>query len=280
MTGRTPLVMGILNVTPDSFTDGGQHTTLETALTQAHKMASAGAALIDIGGESTRPGAASVSQAEELDRVMPVCEALLRGSEHHDPITIPISIDTRKAAVASATLAAGAHMINDVSAASDPGMIDVIREAGDGIPVVLMHMRGKPDTMQQSPHYDDVCGEVFGFLSGRAESVIASGIGRSRIIVDPGIGFGKRLQDNLLLLKNIDKLRNLGYPVLVGASRKTFIGQVLEADTDHRLTGSLAVAAQCYRAGVELLRVHDVAETIHLIRVLDAIDTARTDGPQ
>jgi len=267
---RAPLVMGVLNVTPDSFSDGGRHLDRDAALRHAHAMAAEGADLIDVGGESTRPGAVPVSTQEEIDRVLPVIEALRTGGGERPPIAVPLSIDTRKAAVAEAALAAGCTMVNDVSAAADPDMPELLRRRDD-VPVVLMHMRGEPRTMQATPFYRDVVGEVAGFLRARAGALGEAGIARERIVVDPGIGFGKRLADNLDLLKNVDALRALRYPVLVGASRKSFIGKILDADAGERLAGSLAAAAWCHRAGVDIVRVHDVRETVSALRVLDAI---------
>lgn len=264
--------MGILNVTPDSFSDGGRFDDVTAALRHAHGMVEAGAEIIDVGGESTRPGSDGVSVDEELDRVLPVVEALAQGSDGFLPLDVPVSIDTSKPAVASAALAAGATIINDVTAASDPEMAGVMANAGDDVPVVIMHMRGAPRSMQLHPVYHDVVGEVRRFLDKRARVLIDTGVNRNRIVVDPGIGFGKRLVDNLDLLKNIDVLRSLGYPVLVGASRKSFIGTLLDAGTDDRLNGSLAVAARCYQRGVEIVRVHDVKETVELMRVLDAME--------
>jgi dihydropteroate synthase len=269
--GRIPLVMGILNVTPDSFSDGGRYADLPAAIEHAHAMARDGADIIDVGGESTRPGSEGVAVEEELDRVMPVIDALLSGTSDHDPVPTPVSIDTRKPHVAREALRRGVHMVNDVTGGSDPGMADALRDAGDSIPIVLMHMKGEPRSMQEGPWYDDVVAEVGAFLRDRAASLEASGVAGARIVVDPGIGFGKRVSDNLDLLKNIDALRSLGYPVLIGASRKSFIGSILNRDADERLCGSLAVAAQCYDSGVEMVRVHDVRETVEMFRVIDAI---------
>jgi dihydropteroate synthase len=269
--GRAPLVMGILNVTPDSFSDGGRFLDVREAVAHAHAMAEAGAAVIDVGGESTRPGSESVPAAQEIERVLPVIKALVRGGFDYSPLPVPVSIDTRKAAVADEALRVGASMVNDVSAARDPAMLDVLRWRDD-VPVVLMHMLGEPKTMQAAPRYDDVVREVGLFLDQRARFLIESGVARERIVVDPGIGFGKRLEDNLALLRDLDALRRLGYPVLVGPSRKSFLGSLLgEAATDDRLPGSLAAAARCYAAGVDIVRVHDVRETVQLFRVLDAI---------
>jgi dihydropteroate synthase len=262
--------MGILNVTPDSFSDGGRFFDGDTAFEHARALSKAGASLIDIGGESTRPGAEPVSAGEELDRVLPVIDALSRWQlEGVDP-GVPISIDTRKAEVADVALRHGCHMVNDVSAASDPEMIDVLREHND-VPIVLMHMKGEPASMQEAPQYRDVVVEVSGFLEDRAEYLIRGGIDRDRIIIDPGIGFGKRFRDNLDLLNSIDSLRGLGYPVLIGASRKRFLGELLAAGAGDRLPGDLAVAARCYRHNVEIIRAHDVRETVGMLRVLDAM---------
>lgn len=263
--------MGILNVTPDSFSDGGRFATAQVAVAHARRMVADGADIIDIGGESTRPGADEVGPGKECDRVLPIIEALLRGDDDGGPLAVPVSVDTRKATVADAALRLGCHMVNDVSAARDPKMADVLRNAGNAVPIVIMHMLGAPKTMQEKPSYVDAPAEVATYLCERAEALESSGIARTRIIVDPGIGFGKRLIDNLDILKNIDVLGALGYPVLVGASRKSFIGTLIDADGDARLAGSLAAAATCYTGGVDIVRVHDVRETVEMFRVLDAI---------
>jgi dihydropteroate synthase len=268
--GRFPRIIGVLNVTPDSFSDGGRYYEAGAAIDRALEMRGQGAHIIDVGGESTRPGARPASAGEELDRVLPVIDAITR-MEQHGERQVPVSIDTRKAEVADAALRRGCHIINDVSAASDPEMLGVLHDHPQ-VPIVLMHMRGDPATMQEAPHYDDVVGEVAGYLSARADALVRAGIRRERIIIDPGIGFGKRFRDNLELLNRIDSFRALGYPVLIGASRKRFLGQLLDADSGQRLPGSLAVAAHCYRSGVDLIRVHDVAETAGLLRVLDAVE--------
>lgn len=266
--------MGILNVTPDSFSDGGRFVDVRAAVDHAHAMVAAGAAIVDVGGESTRPGSESVPAAVEIERVAPVIDALVRGGLGHAPLAVPISIDTRKAKVADEALRAGASMVNDVTAGRDPAMIDVLRRRDD-VPVVLMHMLGEPKTMQAEPRYDDVLRDVARFLDERAHALVESGIARERIVIDPGIGFGKRAVDNWTLLKGIDALGKLGYPVLVGASRKSFLGTLLDgAGTDDRMAASLAVAAHCYAAGVEMVRVHDVEKTVQVFRVLDAIHSA------
>ncbi len=272
--GRAPLVVGVLNVTPDSFSDGGRFVDARTAVAHAHAMVAAGAAIVDVGGESTRPGSETVPAALEIDRVIPVIDALANGGFDHPALAAPVSIDTRKPKVADEALRAGASMVNDVTAGRDPAMIDVLRWRDD-VPVVLMHMQGEPKTMQAAPHYEDALREVGRYLDERARALIESGVSRDRIIIDPGLGFGKRLEDNLALLKGVALLRSLGYPLLVGASRKAFLGTLLDQDVkapaDERLVGCLAVAAHCYHAGVEMVRVHDVRETVQLFRVLDAI---------
>jgi dihydropteroate synthase len=268
--GPTPRVMGILNVTPDSFSDGGRYPDASSAVEHALAMHAAGAHIIDVGGESTRPGSQPVSAGEELDRVLPVIDALTKTAEF-DEAPFPVSIDTRKAEVADAALRHGCHMVNDVSAGSDSEMADVLRDH-PRVPIVLMHMKGDPTTMQESPQYDDVVREVSDYLSARAEELVQSGIERERIVIDPGIGFGKRFRDNLELLNRIDSFFRLGYPLLIGASRKRFLGELLGAESDGRLPGNLAVAAHCYRSGVDIIRVHDVAETTGLLKVLHAVN--------
>ena len=256
--------MGILNVTPDSFSDGNTHYLKDPACARAMQMADEGADIIDIGGESTRPGTGYVEAQEELTRVLPVIESLA------SKISVPMSIDTRRASVARAAIEAGCKMVNDVSACSDPEMPAVVRDAG--VPIILMHMKGDPHDMQKNPHYDDVVAEVRGFLAERAEFVEQQGVQNDMIIVDPGIGFGKRFRDNLDLLRAAEPLRGLGYPVMIGASRKRFLGELLDTEPRDRLSGSLAVAAWCLKNGLDIVRVHDVKETAGLFRVLDAID--------
>jgi dihydropteroate synthase len=277
--GKSPLIMGILNVTPDSFSDGGKFVSHRAAVAHAHAMVAAGADIVDVGGESTRPGASAVSVTEELARVLPVVESLVRGGDGRPPLPAPLSIDTRHPEVAGAVLDAGATVLNDVNATRDSAMVDVLRDH-PGVPVILMHMLGEPESMQDAPAYNDAPQEVADFLALRAAALETAGIESSRIVLDPGIGFGKRLVDNLEILKRIDALRALGYPVLVGASRKAFLGTLLGgAGPDARLAGSLAVAALCRERGVEMVRVHDVAETAGLFRVLDAIDNPGQHRP-
>jgi dihydropteroate synthase len=275
---RSPLVMGILNVTPDSFSDGGRFTNAAAAVAHAHRMVADGADIVDVGGESTRPGSEEVSASEEMDRVLPVIEALVKGRER-PRLPVPISIDTRKPEVARAALAAGCTMVNDVTAARAGGMDDVLVAHPDAA-VVLMHMLGEPKTMQDEPRYNDAPGEVTAFLALRAAALETAGVARERIVLDPGIGFGKRVHHNLEILKSIDGLRELGYPVLVGASRKSFLGGLLGgAAPGERLPGSLAVAAHCRAKGVEMVRVHEVRETAALFRVLEAIERPEDHRP-
>lgn len=251
-----PRLMGILNVTPDSFSDGGRFLAPEAAVAQGREMAGAGADIIDIGGESTRPGAVLVPEAEEMQRTAPVIAALRQGG-----IATKISIDTRKAAVAAAALAAGADFVNDVAAFTfDPGLIGVV--AGAQAPVCLMHAQGTPQTMQDEPYYDDVLLDVYDFLADRVAVAIAAGIPRARIMIDPGIGFGKTLEHNLALIRGLSLFHGLGCPILLGVSRKKFIGTIGgEAQADRRAPGSVAVALAGVAQGCQVLRVHDVWET-------------------
>ncbi len=262
-----PRIMGILNVTPDSFSDGGLFLRPEAALMQARKMA-AGADIIDIGGESTRPGAAEVDAAEETARTAPVIAALRAGG-----LDVPISIDTRKAAVADAAFAAGATILNDVTALQfDPAMAAVA--AASGRPVILMHSIATPQTMQNDPYYDDVLLDVYDALAARLAEAVAAGIPHKKLAVDPGIGFGKTLQHNLTLLSRLSLFHNLGVPVLLGASRKRFIGTIsAESDAQKRLPGSLAVALAGVAQGMQMIRVHDVAETRQALSLWQAATT-------
>ncbi|GFE84865.1 dihydropteroate synthase [Steroidobacter agaridevorans] len=265
-----PLVMGILNVTPDSFSDGGQFIDVSRAVEHALRMIEQGAGMIDVGGESTRPGAADVSEAEEIGRVVPVIEALVART------SIPISIDTSKAAVMSAAVAAGASLINDVRALREPGALEAA--ARTDAAVCLMHMQGQPRTMQHEPRYDDVVGEVRAFLEQRVEACLAAGIGRDRLVLDPGIGFGKRLEHNLALLAHLPELGRPGFdaglPLLVGVSRKSMFQTLLGRPVEQRLAGGLAVATAAVLAGAAILRVHDVAETVDAVKVAQALRAA------
>ncbi|HZD17908.1 MAG TPA: dihydropteroate synthase [Actinomycetota bacterium] len=263
------LVMGVLNVTPDSFSDGGVFLSERAAIDHGVEMAEQGADIIDVGGESTRPGSAPVSAREELRRVLPVVDQLSRQLPG-----VPVSIDTRKTEVATAALDAGATIVNDVSAGADPSMFDVVRDAGAAL--VLMHMKGEPKTMQDAPHYDDVVAEVRRFLAERVEAAVFAGIDAERIAIDPGIGFGKDLGHNLSLIHHVDALLEIGRPVLVGPSRKRFIGTLLDLPEDQRVEGTAAAAAWMVSRGVHVIRVHDVLQIVRVVRVIDAI--ARADG--
>ena len=262
------LVMGILNVTPDSFSDGGAFLDTERAVERGVAMAQNGAGLIDVGGESTRPGAAPVPVEEELRRVVPVIRRLAQR------LSIPIAVDTSKAAVAEAALDAGASVVNDVTALrGDARMAGIV--ARSRATVILMHMRGTPLTMQRRPRYTDVVSEVAQFLRGAARQAEASGIAHSRILIDPGLGFGKMPAHNLSLMRHLDRFATLGYPVVVGPSRKSFIGTALGADVDDRLAGTLACVAYAERLAAHVVRVHDVKEALQLVRMLAAIRKAR-----
>lgn len=258
-----PLVMGIVNVTPDSFSDGGQYLQRDAALAQAHQLMAEGAAILDIGGESTRPGAAPVSLQEELDRVMPVVEGL-----HGAPI--PLSVDTYRPEVMRAALAAGATMVNDIAALQEPGALEVA--AASDAAVCLMHMQGQPRTMQAHPQYLDVVGEVSAFLRARMAAAEAAGISRARIVIDPGFGFGKALGHNLVLLRELAALKTLGAPILAGLSRKSMLGAITGQDVAHRLPASLAAAVIVAQRGAAILRVHDVRATVDALKVLEAVN--------
>jgi dihydropteroate synthase len=260
--------MGILNVTPDSFSDGGEiHGDPGRALARARAMVDAGAALLDVGGESTRPGAARVSVDEELARVLPVIEALVR------ELPVPVSVDTRKAAVARAALAAGAAIVNDVSGlAHDPGMAAAVAEGEAGL--VLMHMRGEPADMMERAVYGDVVREVARELGAAVAAARAAGIAGDAIVIDPGIGFAKTAEHSLTVLKRLAELSALGHPILVGPSRKSFLGKVLDAPLAERVAGTVAACVVAYGAGARLFRVHDVAPVVQALRVAEAIALA------
>ncbi len=261
------LLMGVLNVTPDSFSDGGEFFDPDKAVEHGLKMAADGAAIIDVGGESTRPGSDPVSADQQIQRVVPVIKALYENTD------VPVSIDTYKLEVAQAALEAGAGMINDITALSDERMGELAAERR--VPVVLMHMQGTPATMQIEPKYDDVVGEVLEFLLGRAERAGKSGISEDMIFIDPGIGFGKTAEHNLLLLRNIDKFVATGYRVLIGTSRKRFIGNITGKDKPaERVFGTAATVTLCAAAGVSVVRVHDAAEMVDVLKVTNAVSNA------
>jgi dihydropteroate synthase len=259
-----PLLMGIVNVTPDSFFDGGQYDDPQRAVAHALRLVAEGADLLDIGAESTRPGALPVDEREERRRLLPVVAAVAR------VVSVPISIDTSKAEVARAALDAGAVLINDVTALQgDRAMVDVVAEAGAGL--VMMHMQGSPETMQQAPHYDDVVREIGQFFAERTRFAMDHGVERDRIVLDPGIGFGKTLTHNLDLLANLHVFRELGFPLMIGPSRKGFIGQLTQQSVDARAWGTAAVVAFAVQQGATVLRVHDVGPMRDVIRVADAL---------
>lgn len=266
MAMDAPRIMGILNVTPDSFSDGGQFNAPEAAMTQAQVLIDGGADILDIGGESTRPGAAEVPVDQEITRTAPVITAL-RGAG----VTTPISIDTRKAAVGAAAMAAGADLINDVAAFTfDPALLSVA--VAERVPVCVMHAQGTPETMQSDPRYDDVVMDVYDALSGYVEICVAAGLRRDQITVDPGIGFGKTLEHNIKLLKSLSIFHGLGCPILLGASRKRFIGVIGDVpEAADRMPGSVAVAMAAAAQGVQILRVHDVAATRQALRLTQAM---------
>jgi dihydropteroate synthase len=259
-------VMGILNVTPDSFSDGGRFRELDAALRHAEAMVAAGATLIDVGGESTRPGARAVSPTEELERVAPIVERI------HRELDVIISVDTSTPAVMRETARLGAGLINDVRSLRRDGALDAA--AATGLPVCLMHMLGEPGTMQNDPHYDDVTREVGEFLVERLDQCAAVGIPAERIVLDPGFGFAKTLAHNLSLFKHMEALHALGRPLLVGVSRKSMIGNALGRPVGERLYGGLALAALALTKGARILRVHDVAETMDVVRMIAAVDSA------
>jgi dihydropteroate synthase len=263
---RRPLVMGILNVTPDSFSDGGKYIDPAAAAARGREMIAQGADLVDVGGESTRPGASYVTEAEELARVLPTVTALAAD--------VLVSVDTRRAAVARAAAAEGAAMINDVAAGCDEPAIAAVCAEYD-LPYVVMHMKGTPADMQLEPHYDDVVGEVRDYLAARAAWARAEGV--RQVVVDPGIGFGKTLEHNLELLRNVPALCDLGYPVMVGHSRKRFLGDLTGAPTEERLGGSVAAALAAARRGANILRVHDVKETAQALAVVRALSGEEAD---
>ncbi len=260
--GKRTYLMGILNVTPDSFYDGGKYFDTQAAIERAKEMEREGADIIDVGGESSRPFSKRIDEKEEMDRVLPVIEAL------KDEINIPISIDTYKAKVAARAIEAGAAMINDIMALRN-GMEKVAREYD--VPVVLMHMKGTPETMQINPYYEDVMAEIIKFLDKRIKFALKNGIDENKIIIDPGIGFGKRQQDNLRILQHLEELKSLGMPILIGASRKSFIGNILHLPPEERLEGSIASAVAAILNGADIIRCHDVLATKRAAMVVDAI---------
>lgn len=263
----TPQVMGILNVTPDSFSDGGTHNTPAKALEHARKMIAEGATIIDIGGESTRPGAAEVSPEQEAERVVPVVAAIARESD------VWISVDTSKALVIREAANAGAHILNDIRSFSEPGALQAAAQSG--LPVCVMHMQGEPRTMQHAPHYQNVVREVYAYLEEQVARCTVAGIEKNHIILDPGFGFGKTLAHNYQLLDKLDVFHNLGLPVLAGMSRKSMIGQLMDIPPDERVAGSVACAVIAAMKGAQIIRVHDVKETVQAMKVVEATRLAK-----
>src|SRR5918999_4048610 len=261
--GARTLVMGILNVTPDSFSDGGRFFDPEMAVNRGMEMVGDGADIIDVGGESTRPGSDPVSVEDERERVVPVIKRL--AAEVH----VPISVDTRKHQVAEASVDAGASIVNDVTSGSDPEMFRLVRATEAGM--VLMHMKGEPKTMQESPHYDDVVREVHDYLESRLQAAVDAGVPVDRLCVDPGLGFGKTTEHSLLLMQQTEALLDLGRPVLVGPSRKSFIGDAQGTEVTDRLEGTAGAVAYMVAKGAHIVRVHDVMEIARVVRVVDAI---------
>lgn len=256
--------MGILNVTPDSFSDGGQYHSIEAALARARTMVEEGADIIDVGGESTRPGALPVSAAEEEQRILPVIEALGR------QLRVPVSVDTYKSGLARLALQAGASIVNDISGLTfDSGMMEVVRDGAAG--VVIMHIKGTPRDMQRDPHYDNVVAEVIEFLQRQKERAVQAGIHEGAIVIDPGIGFGKRLQDNFTILHELGQFRQIGSPILVGPSRKSFIGATLDLPVDQRLEGTAAAVSAAILNGANIIRVHDVLAMRRVAAIVDRI---------
>lgn len=264
--GKRTYLMGVLNVTPDSFSDGGEFDTLAAALAQAQRLIEAGADILDIGGQSTRPGAVEISLEEELNRVLPVVEAL-----RSQNVSIPISVDTTRAVVAQRAIAAGADMVNDISGGTfDPEMFPVIAQLG--VPIVLMHIRGTPQTMQQLTDYQDLIGEIYQFLESQIAAAERAGIKQQNLIIDPGIGFAKTAEQNLELLRQLPTFRSLGVPILVGVSRKSFIGRILnQPDPKNRVWGTAAACCAAIAGSADILRVHDILEMHDVCRVADAI---------
>jgi dihydropteroate synthase len=261
-----PLVMGVLNVTPDSFADGGAFLDLRDATDRVRQMLGEGADIVDIGGESTRPGAQATSEADEIERVIPLLENIRLSC---DARGVPISVDTRKPVVMRAAIAAGASMINDINALRAPGAMDAVSEGGAA--VCLMHMQGEPATMQHSARYDDVVADVAAFLAERAAACVAAGIDRNRIVLDPGFGFGKTVEHNLALLRRLAEIAALGYPLLAGLSRKSTIGLLTGRDVGDRMAGSVAAALAAVARGAGIVRVHDVRETADALKVWRAV---------
>ncbi len=259
-------IMGVLNVTPDSFSDGGKFLSVDKAVEHAHRMVEEGADIIDVGGESSRPFSEPVSEEEELRRIIPVLEEL-------DGIKVPISVDTYKPKVAEEALKRGVAMVNDIFSLRKEGMTDVVREYDAA--VVIMHMKGEPKNMQLNPHYDDVISEIIRFFRERIDFALKNGIEPDRIIIDPGIGFGKRVEDNLRIINELESFKSLGYPILIGTSKKSFIGKVLNLDLEERLEGTIASNIVALMNGASIFRVHDVRPNLHALKMAQEIMEAK-----
>jgi dihydropteroate synthase len=265
-------VMGVLNVTPDSFSDGGFFYSRESAVARGRQMAKEGADIIDVGGESTKPFSGGISSDEEIERVVPVIRELAAS------LDVPISIDTTKAEVAEAALEAGASVINDISALRfDPNLGRVAAAAG--VPVILMHMQGTPGTMQKAPHYENLLGEIKAFLQDAVKRAVSAGISEDLLILDPGIGFGKTFDHNLSIINRFNELKILDKPLLAGPSRKAFIGHILDAQPSERVIGSVAAAVACVLKGARIVRMHDVAEAVDAVRVIDSVMREKSENP-
>ncbi|MCD6161082.1 MAG: dihydropteroate synthase [candidate division Zixibacteria bacterium] len=265
--GKRPLIMGVLNVTPDSFSDGGKYNDVDKAVERALLMAEHGADIIDIGGESTRPGAKKVDEDEEIERTIPILEKL-KGK-----LFVPISIDTRKSKVARVACEAGAAVINNISALNEDEEIALVAKEYE-THLILMHMLGTPETMQANIHYNNLIDDISSFLIDAADKAVSYGIPKEKIIIDPGIGFGKTVENNFSILKNIPAFKKLGYPVLIGASRKSFIGKILDSPVEDRLEGSLAAAIYAAIHSADIVRVHDVLSTVRALKIIEKIDGA------
>ncbi|HBE58771.1 MAG TPA: dihydropteroate synthase [Cyanobacteria bacterium UBA11149] len=263
--GEKTYLMGILNVTPDSFSDGGEFNNLEAALAQAQHLVEAGADIIDIGGQSTRPGAEEISETEECDRTLPIIAAI------RSILSTPISIDTTRASVAQKAIAAGADIVNDISGGTfDPDMFPVVAKLG--VPIILMHIRGTPQTMQKLTDYQDLIGEIYQFFQTQIDAALAAGILRSRLIIDPGIGFAKTCQQNIEILQELPRFHNLDLPILIGVSRKSFIGNILnQSNPKSRVWGTAAACCSAIASGADILRIHDVLEMADVSRVADTL---------
>ncbi|HBK62233.1 MAG TPA: dihydropteroate synthase [Cyanobacteria bacterium UBA11159] len=263
--GEKTYLMGILNVTPDSFSDGGEFNNLEAALAQAQHLVEAGADIIDIGGQSTRPGAEEISETEECDRTLPIIAAI------RSILSTPISIDTTRASVAQKAIAAGADIVNDISGGTfDPDMFPVVAKLG--VPIILMHIRGTPQTMQKLTDYQDLIGEIYQFFQTQIDAALAAGILRSRLIIDPGIGFAKTCQQNIEILQELPRFHNLDLPILIGVSRKSFIGNILnQPNPKSRVWGTAAACCSAIASGADILRIHDVLEMADVSRVADTL---------